>query len=203
MGFDFGPPPAKYGQIDGDFGPKTEAAVFAFEASRKPKQPPATGGVVASLIVEIAKAELAKRVRETSKNQGPEIAKYWTATNYPDGFKNREPYCAAFVCWVVKQACAGVANRPFTLPTSPVAYDLEIWARANAKKGVGLPVTPRAGDLFTLATASHCGVVVGVEGAKVQTAEANTDGTGGRDGDGDYFRVRPISSIRRFIRISL
>ena len=35
--------------------------------------------------------------KETSRNRGPAIEKFWTATNYPDGYVNREPYCAAGV----------------------------------------------------------------------------------------------------------
>ena len=44
-------------------------------------------------IVAIAAAQLG--VHETSANQGPGLEKCWTATSYgPDGYKNREPWCA-------------------------------------------------------------------------------------------------------------
>jgi peptidoglycan hydrolase-like protein with peptidoglycan-binding domain len=200
LGFDFGPPPAKYGRIDGDFGPKTQAAISAFEAAHSAT--PAPQGAFGSSLVDIATQELLKDVRETSKNQGAEIAKYWTATTYPNGYKNREPYCAAFVCWLFMTAAAG-RKVPFTLPKSPVAYDFESWARANAGKGVTVAKTPQAGDVFTLDTASHVGLVVGVNGSTVITIEANTDGSGSREGDGVYKRSRSIASVRQFIRATV
>lgn len=198
LGFDFGPPPAKYGRIDGDLGPKTQAAISAFEAAQSAK-PDAPKGTFGASLVDLATQELIKDIRETSKNQGPEIAKYWTATTYADGYKNREPYCAAFICWLFMTAAAG-RKVPFTLPRSPVAYDFEAWARANAGKGVGFVTKPQAGDVFTLATASHVGLVVGVNGSTVTTIEANTDGSGSREGDGVYKRSRSIASVRKFIR---
>ena len=74
------------------------------------------------ILVALAAAEL--WVRETSKNQGPGVQKYWAATSYPDGYQNREPYCAAFVCWLIwtaieeqsgfqqTQTCPAGANIP-------------------------------------------------------------------------------------------
>lgn len=199
LGFDFGPPPAKYGKLDGDFGPKTQAAITAFEAARSPEAPQ---GAFGASLVDLATQELLKDVRETSKNQGAEIAKYWTATTYPTGYANREPYCAAFVCWLFMIAAKG-RKVPFTLPKSPVAYDFEAWAKANAGKGVTVSKTPQAGDVFTLATASHVGLVVGVSGSTVITIEANTDGSGSREGDGVYKRSRSIASVRQFIRATV
>jgi cell wall-associated NlpC family hydrolase len=203
LGFDFGPPPAKYGPIDGDEGTKTLAAISAFEASRSNKFEGKQSRSFGSALVELATQELVKGIRETSKNRGPEIAKFWTATNYPDGYENREPYCAAFICWLFMMTAMG-QKVSFSLPKSPVAYDFEKWAKANAGKGVGLLHPdcdyPKPGDVFTLSTASHVGLVVGVEGSTIITIEANTDGSGSREGDGVYKRSRAISSVRQFIR---
>lgn len=200
LGYNFGAT-GKYGKIDGDFGPKTQAAILAFESDRAGK-PDAPTGTLAASLVDTATQQLLLNIRETEgKNHGEGIAKFWTATSYPDGYKNREPYCAAFICWVILTAVAG-RKVPFSLPRSPVAYDFESWARANAGKGVSFTALPKAGDVFTLATASHCGLVVGVSGSNVITIEANTDATGGREGDGVYKRSRPISTIRQFIRVN-
>lgn len=181
--------------LDGDEGPKTRAAFSAWEASLN------VTGTIASRIVSIAATQIG--IREVTKNQGEGIEKYWTATTYAEGFKNREPYCAAFVCWVIREACAG-REVPFSLPKSPVAYDFEKWAGANAKKGVLMLSnvhTPQAGDIFTLSTASHVGLIKSVNKSMVVTIEGNTDGSGSREGDGVYERTRTIASLRKIIRI--
>lgn len=197
LGFDPGP-------LDGMEGPKTQAAITAFEAAQSVK-PDAPQGAFGASLVDLATVELVKDIRETSKNQGPEIAKYWTATTYSDGYKNREPYCAAFLCWLFMTAATG-RKVPFSLPKSPVAYDFEKWGAANKGKGVVVsgPIgfAPKSGDVFTLATASHVGLVVGVSGSAITTIEANTDGSGSREGDGVYKRSRSISSVRKFIRVT-
>ena len=200
LGYDFGPhSSAKYGKIDGDPGPKTEAAILAFEAAQSHK-PDAPQGAFGLSLVSLAGLELVKGIREVTKNNGPEIAKYWTATSYgPAGYKNREPYCAAFISWLFMTVAAG-RKVPFSLPNTAGAYAFEEWCRDNAGKGVGFVTKPQPGDVFTLEAVSHVGLVVGVDGSKIVTIEANTDGSGSREGDGVYKRSRSISSVRKFIR---
>jgi hypothetical protein len=53
-------------------------------------------------IVAAAKSQIG--VRETSDNQGPGIEKYWTATDTPSGYASRSRWCAAFVCWVIRES---------------------------------------------------------------------------------------------------
>jgi hypothetical protein len=181
--------------LDGDEGPKTKAAFAMWEASIN------STGNIPSRIVERAASQIG--VREVTKNQGPGIEKYWTATTYPDGFENREPYCAAFVCWAVREACVG-QTYSFTLPKSPVAYDFESWGIANAKKGVTVKpntTTIKPGDIFTLSAASHVGIIKSVGKTTVVTIEGNTDGSGSREGDGVYERIRTIVSLRKVISI--
>lgn len=193
LGFDPGLP-------DGDEGPHTRAAFAAWEASIAGDSN--TTESIAARLVEIAKTQVG--IREVTKNQGPGIEKFWTATSYKDGFKNREPYCAAFVCWLVHEACKNQAI-PFSLPTSPVAYDFEKWGAANSNKGVSVlsnSASLKAGDIFTLATASHVGLIKSVGKSTVTTIEGNTDGSGSREGDGVYERTRAIVSLRKIIRIN-
>lgn len=183
------------GGLDGDEGPKTRAAYAAWESSLYPN------GTVAKRIVEIARTQVG--IREETKNRGEGIAKYWTATSYLAGYTNREPYCAAFICWLVKEATKDTDIK-FSLPKSPVAYDFEKWGAANTGKGVNMfsnSTMPKAGDIFTLRTASHVGLVVKATASTITTIEANTDGSGSREGDGVYERTRPISSVRKFVRI--
>jgi peptidoglycan hydrolase-like protein with peptidoglycan-binding domain len=195
LGFDPGLP-------DGDEGPKTKSAFAAWVNSLDTVA--STESTLASRIVALARTELAAGIRETSKNQGPGLAKYWTATSYPDGYANREPYCAAFVCWIIKQA-VGDRKVAYNLPTSPVAYDIEKWGAANAKNGVKvLKNTDKLlpGDIFTLATASHTGIIVGVNSTTVTTIEGNTDGSGSREGDGVYEKKRTKVSLRKIVRLA-
>lgn len=195
LGFDPGLP-------DGDEGPKTQSAFAAWVNSLDTVA--STESTLASRIVALARIELAAGVRETSKNQGPGLAKYWTATSYPDGYANREPYCAAFVCWIVKQA-VGDREVAYNLPTSPVAYDIEKWGAANTKNGVKvLKNTDKLlpGDIFTLAPASHTGIIVGVNSTTVTTIEGNTDGAGSREGDGVYEKKRTKVSLRKIVRLA-
>lgn len=186
--------------LDSDHGPKTQKAFDAWEASLQ-KDDKKAASTIANKLVELAKTQVG--IRETSRNQGKGIEKYWSATTYPTGYKNREPYCAAFICWLVKEAVKGT-KVPFSLLRSPVAYDSEKWARANAERGVKLlsnKSAPLPGDIFTLSAASHVGLVIKNNGKTVTTIEGNTDRSGSREGDGVYQRTRSVSSIRKLIRI--
>lgn len=195
LGFDPGP-------LDGDAGPKTAAARAAWEASLEPQ----AGGSIAARIVELARADLA--IRETEgKNQGPGIAKFWPATNYPDGYKNREPYCAAAVCYWIKEA-AGVPLPAWDLPRTARAYGFEDWARKQDGKGVirlakGDPLEP--GDIVVFEF-SHVGIVEGrsPRGTAVfQTIEANTSpSSSNNEGGGVFRRSRSRNLIRSVIRIT-
>jgi hypothetical protein len=214
LGYDFGPPPAKYGAIDGDKGTKTLAAIAAFEASRndalKIAAPPA--GALAGIPAAIVAVAMTRNgLKETSKNQGPGIADYWPATTYPDGYKNREPYCAAFGAWAVREACKGL-EVPFSLPRSPAVRDWEAWAKANKGKGVELldPKAPgfkiKAGDICLMrfdGGSGHLFISRGPESAgRSLTIEGNTDDALSREGDGTFAKVRSISSIYKVVRFT-
>jgi len=185
------------GKLDGDEGPQTMSAIKSWLASLLP-----AGGKssIADEMVRVAQTQVG--ITESSKNHGTGIEKFWHATNYSDGYENREPYCAAFVCWVVREACLNKVI-PFTLPKSARAYDFETWGKANTGKGVlVLTGAPKAGDIFTLTKASHVGIVKSVNGGTMTTLEGNTDGAGSREGDGVYEKTRVVAAARKFIRIT-
>lgn len=165
-----------------------------------------------TIFVDIAAEELA--VRETSRNQGSGIAKYWPDTSYPDGYKNREPYCAAFVCWLIAEAMrrgVSVGLTSKTRPTDAAVRDLVDWARKAAS---GCKVfAPRDGQFFPSAgdfvwfsfggeKPDHIGLVEDFDGTIVRTIEANTGPDGGRDGDGVYRKRRNLTLCRGFIRLA-
>jgi GNAT superfamily N-acetyltransferase len=161
------------------------------------------------IFVEIAREEVG--TRETSRNQGPGIAKYWTATTYKDGFKNREPYCAAFVCWV----CAEAERRGHgvgPVPNSAAVRHIVSWARglnrgATVFNAGSKLYEPQAGDLvwwaFNGSQPNHIGIVARKDGInQIVTVEANTNPAGSREGDGVYERKRSISGAGGFIRLA-
>lgn len=149
---------------------------------------------------------------EISRNRGHAIAKFWPATSYPEGYANREPYCAAGLCfWLMEwlkdpEVLAALKMTPLQAEQwrckSARAFDWIMWARSK-----GLLVMSDSME-HTLHTAdimvfdmSHIGLVSDDYSSRVKTIEANTGPTGGRDGDGIFEKDRPREIARAFIRI--
>ena len=91
-----------------------------------PQDPTPMNPTLPPLLVEIAESQLG--ITESSKNHGEGIAKFWEATNYPDGYANREPYCAAAVCWIVRSAMGESIAWSFKRPQSATAFGFEDWS---------------------------------------------------------------------------
>lgn len=149
-------------------------------------------------------------VREESKNHGEGIAKYWEATNYPDGYKNREPYCAAFVDWCVAMAaheCGIEETATFKLPKTARAYGIEEWS-LQQDDSTKTKKRPRGdiqrGDLIVFSF-SHVGIATGKPDklGHFPTIEGNTGAGGGNDGDGVYRKFRHIDLVRSRIRFTI
>ena len=161
-------------------------------------------------LIEIARLDVGKL--ETSRNQAPFIKKFWPATSYPEGYVNREPYCAAAMCYWVQQW--------LTIPEVLTALNMsasaaEKWRCKSAaafgwldwavKKGLVLlsdsqSETLHTGDVVVF-DFSHIGVVVTDFDTHVHTIEANTGAAGGREGDGVFEKIRARSLAKKFIRI--
>jgi hypothetical protein len=153
-------------------------------------------------------------IHETSQNHGDGIAKFWTATNYPDGYANREPYCAAFVCWLVMQALSlgyALGLTASTRPREAAVRNFVAWAHQPASGALvfapgDTSYEPSAGDVvwfeFGGDHPDHVGLVESFDGHTVRTIEANTGATGGRDGDGVYQKSRALNLCRGFIRLA-
>ena len=161
-------------------------------------------------LVEIARRDVGKV--EQTRNRAPWIAKYWPATSLPNGHADRQPYCAAAVCYWVREwlALPEVRAALKMTPTgaerwrckSPAAFGWLDWA--NARRLDVLSDSPterlRVGDLMVF-DMSHLAIVRDDDGGNVWTIEANTGNGSVRDGDGCFERKRDRSAARAFVRL--
>lgn len=185
------------GPVDGRPGPKTRAAAAAFVTSLEPVEAAPNG--FASRLVAAARLDVGA-VYETSKNHGPGIEKYWKFTTYPGGYADRQPYCAAGVCFWVAKAALGYPSK-ITLPGTAAAFGFDNWARANRPAVASVqPHLARAGDVVVF-TFSHAGVVSGRAGEDLRTIEANTNPEGDREGNGVYEKTRHLGLVRSIHRV--
>jgi hypothetical protein len=155
----------------------------------------------AQALVAVALAEVG--IREVGNNGGADVAKFMAATwdQTP-----RDSWCAGFVCWCMQQAITKYpVDRQRLLairPTTPRAFELEDWGRSHARM-VGGGEQINAGDIIVF-TFSHCGIAVvdqASEDGVIDTVEGNTNGSGGREGDGVYRRERATSAVKCAIRL--
>ena len=161
-------------------------------------------------LVEIARRDVGKV--EITRNRAPWIAKYWPATTLPNGHTDRQPYCAAAVCyWVrewlkIPEVMAALKMTPAGAERwrckSPAAFGWLDWANARGLDVLSDRPTERlrVGDLFVF-DMSHIAIVQGDDTTGVYTIEANTGNGSVRDGDGCFERVRPRSAARAFVRL--
>ena len=161
-------------------------------------------------LVAIARADVGQT--ETSRNRGPAIGKFWPATTYPEGYANREPYCAAALCyWVRKWLLEPDVLKAFGMSPiqaeewrckSPAAFGWTRWAMNKGLLVMGdtQKNVLHTGDIMVF-DMSHIGIVFDDYGTRVRTIEANTGATGGRDGDGIFEKDRPREIARNFIRL--
>lgn len=182
--------------VDGKPGPQTAAAVLA--RLRAPDAPSAR--TFGDRLAEIALGEVGVREIPKNANTGPRVRGYQAAT-WLDG--TGWPWCAAFVCWCVREARADDSWK-WARPETAGAWDFEKWAKKESSHGVRLlpPSTPiRRGDILVY-TFSHIGIAVADQtGKTVQVVEGNTDASGSREGGGVYRRTRDVSKVRSIIRI--
>jgi hypothetical protein len=156
--------------------------------------------VLPERIASIAESQIG--VRESTHNGGGAIAEYQRATWLPVG---PWAWCAAFVCWVIKQAM-GTDKWTFKRPETAGAWDYENWCRGvdNSAKLKKPAPNVRRGDIVVY-TFSHIGIAVGEpdEDGNVLVVEGNTNTAGSREGDGVYRKHRPVSKIRSVIRFTV
>lgn len=158
-------------------------------------------------IVRIATAEVG--VEEVNgTNCGPRVNEYKGATNLDP--QESWPWCAAFVCWVVREALktTGVKETPtFKRPTTAGALDLENWSlrqdnSTQTKRPPERDIQP--GDIITFkfSTGGHTGFAVSEPdaGGWFDSVEGNTDHEGSREGGGVFRKRRNVSQLHGRVR---
>lgn len=192
-------------KVDGVVGPITWGALFP-EAPAAPQKP--VKGLAAKALV-VAGGEIGVMEEPPGSNRGPRVAEYLAAVDL-DASKGHYAWCAAFVCWVFREAARalGVEN-----PLPMTAGALALWNRsagrpelvrvtaAEARAEVSL-VKP--GQVFVLSTGGglgHVGIVESVSAGVLATIEGNTNDGGSREGIGVFRRAgangRKVVSINK------
>lgn len=157
-----------------------------------------------SQMVRIGTAEIGTAEINFS-NCGPRVDEYKAATSLDP--KGGWPWCAAFVCWVVREAmrAAGIPETPtFKRPTTAGAWALINWSLAQdlstwTRKTPGRDILP--GDIIVY-TFSHCGIAVTEPDntGHFEAVEGNTDPAGSREGGAVMRRTRRSNQVRARIR---
>lgn len=165
-------------------------------------------------LADIAAEEIG--VREVGgNNRGPKIVEYQSATWLKPA---PWPWCAAFVCWVIKKWLEDPSVRENLLvrtnklteawrPRTASAFDLAKWAKERDLPVLNRSARALAGDL-AIFDFSHVGIVIRDQSegsSQIVTVEGNTNGKGERDstsGDGVWRKIRPVRLVRSYIRIT-
>jgi len=136
-------------------------------------------------------------VREVGRNAGPRVEEYQAVVHLRPG----DAWCAALVSFVFLR----VAERlGIPCPLNLSGGALHLWEGAPREQRTQ---TPEPGAIFVIDHGhglGHVGIVehvnVGAPG-ELDTIEGNTDGSGGREGDGVYRRIRklPIAGLVGYV----
>ena len=184
---------------DGVDGPITWNAILSELSTKKDAM---NGKDIPQKMVALAREEIG--VSEVDgTNCGPRVDEYKAAT-WLDPDKGW-PWCAAFICWLVREAIEG-EDVKFKRPRTAGAWDFENWAKQQVANGVDLrkPTNEdiKAGDIVVFSF-SHIGLAVKDidSSGYVTTIEGNTNGAGSREGGSVLEKNRHVSKIRSRIRI--
>lgn len=148
---------------------------------------------IARRVLDIASSQIG--VREHGRNRGPEIDGYCRDIGHDPA--KADPWCATFVCAMVKRACDAL-GLPVPIHLTAGVFTLDEQAPVYMRSSI-----PRAGCIFILNGHKHTGIVVeDWTDALVQTIEGNTDPGGSSEGDGVYRRTRRRSELLCFIDLN-
>lgn len=165
---------------------------------------------IADYLVSLAKEELGTEEVDGS-NCGPRVNQYKAAT-WLDPLRSW-PWCAAFVCWCVREALAASGTKEtstFKRPRTAGALDLERWSLAQdastwTKRSPGRDIMP--GDIITyrFAEGGHCGVAISApdKSGYFNVIEGNTNHAGSREGGGVFKKRRSVNLVHARIRFRI
>jgi len=165
---------------------------------------PARKMKLSEAIVIVAKKEIGVEEIDGT-NCGPRVNEYKAATHLPAD--EPWPWCAAFVCWCVREAAVmsgiGFTER-FRRPTTASAWAFEAWSLAQDSSTWTKKPTQgdiQAGDIVVF-TFSHIGIAISAPNASgdFDTVEGNTDHAGSREGGSVWQKRRRVSQVRSRIR---
>ncbi len=137
-------------------------------------------------------------IRElTGNNDGKQVETYLKYVGLPKG----NPWCAAFVCWVLGQN--NVSNPKSGYCPALFLSKNQVW-KLNALNNQ-IPLT---GDVFGIyfkekGRIAHVGFIDKWTSTTVNTVEGNTNNAGSREGDGVYRKIRltrQIYAVTSFIK---
>lgn len=159
---------------------------------------------LAAELVNVARAEIGVEELDAT-NSGPRVEEYQAATVLGG---TGWPWCAAFVCWCVREAAksAGVAfTKTFKRPTTAGAWALEAWSLAQdastwtVKWPSWRQIEP--GDIIVFSF-SHCGIAASAAkpDGTFTCIEGNTNHAGSREGLSVWLKTRRVSKVRSRIR---
>lgn len=147
-------------------------------------------------IIELADAELGVQEEPKGSNRGKRVEEYLKAVGLGPG----NPWCAAFVNFIVQHACAleVVKNR---LPCT--GHVKTMWARTPQDMKVTLP---QPGDVFVYVFdggTGHTGFVLAVNGNSFTTIEGNSNDEHSREGYEVCSNTRTLhnANLKGFIRV--
>jgi CHAP domain len=161
-------------------------------------------------LIDIASKEVGVTEVDSS-NTGKRVVQYQQATDLGG---TGWPWCAAFVCWCVREWLGdrevrdvlgiGVSDVEDWRPRTAAAYGFHNWARERGLLVMddSIDNVLHTGDIVTY-DFSHIGIVTGDSGNMIYTIEGNTDAGGSREGGGVWAKTRPRFLAKRFIRIML
>ena len=159
-------------------------------------------------LAAIAEGEVGVEEKPMGSHGGPRVKRYQSvcglAASQPTGW----PWCAAFVCWSVKQF---IARHPGLLaarieanpPREASVYGLDDWARRiglPSSDDRDLPIQPQRGDLVFYRF-SHVEIVRAAYPDRIETVGGNTNDLGSSDGGHVALRTRSLQLVRRFARL--